>query len=64
MKIFQDIISFLSYPECLETGTLYIHEDDERKKGLASSLIVSCECGYQKDTYTSQTVDTKDNNAG
>ena len=36
----------------------------ERKKGLASFLVVSCECGYQKDTYTSQTVVNKDTNGG
>ena len=34
MNILQDIISCLSCSECLETGTLYVHEDDERTKGL------------------------------
>ena len=29
---------------------------NDKKKGLSSHLTISCECGYVKETYTSNVV--------
>ena len=57
LRILQDIFTGLNCPDCQEAGTLFMEEKHERKKGLASNLVLACECGYEKDFYTSQTVD-------
>ena len=62
MSIFQNILSSLRCPNCHEAGCLYIEEDQERKKGLASMLSIACECGCEKQTYSSHTVEN--NNDG
>ena len=59
----------LSCPECFEVGSLSLEEDYDRKNGLTSLLIITCECGYEKEAYTSHTVnkrvgDETRNNAG
>ena len=56
MQILQDIISDLCYPECYEKGTCFVQDNDDKKKGLSSHLTVSCECGYEKATYTSKNI--------
>ena len=63
MSIFQNILSSLRCPDCYESGCLYKEEDQERKKGLASMLSIACECGYEKQTYSSHTVE-KNNDGG
>ena len=55
-SIIQDIIADLSCPYCLERGTLCVQEDNDKKKGLSSHLTISCECGDDKETYTSKVV--------
>ena len=59
----------LSCPECFQDGSLSLEEDCDRKNGLTSLLILTCECGYVKEAYTSHTVnkrvsDETRNNAG
>ena len=61
LSILQDIFICLNCPNCQETGTMFLEEDHERKKGLASYLVITCECGYEKEFYTSQTVDNSNN---
>ena len=63
MFIFQDILETLRCPDCHETGCLYIEKAQKRKKGLASMLLIACECGYEKQTYSSHTVE-KNNDGG
>ena len=57
LSILQDIFICLNCPDCQETGTMFLEEDHVRKKGLACNLVIACECGYEKEFYTSQTVD-------
>ena len=63
MSIFRDILLSLRFPECHETGSLYVEEDQERKKGLASMLSIACEYAHEKHAYSSHTVG-KNNNGG
>lgn len=56
MAVLHDIISCLGCPECHECDSLYLEEDPVRKKGLASMIVIACDCGYKKETYTSKTV--------
>ena len=56
MAVLHDIISSLSCPECHECDSLYLEEDPVRKKGLASMIVIACDCVYKKETYTSKTV--------
>ena len=53
MQILQDMISDLCCPQCC---TLYV-EENSNKKGLSSNLAVRCDCGYEKETYTSKTIE-------
>ena len=69
VTILKDILMGLSCPECFEVGSLSPEEDYDRKNGLASLLIITCECGYKKEAYTSHTInkrlrDETRNNAG
>ena len=69
ITILKDILMGLSCPECFEVGSLSLEEAYDRKNGLASQLIITCECGYEKEAYTSHTVnkrvsDETRNNAG
>ena len=43
-------------PNCQQAGTLFLEEKHDRQKGLASNLVIICECGYENDFYTLQTV--------
>ena len=52
-----DVFSCLCCPECYETGSLYIEEDEDRRKWLASFLNILCGYGYKKELYTSKTVE-------
>jgi hypothetical protein len=61
LSILQDIFICLNCPNCQETGTMFLEEDHQRKKGLASYLVLTCECGYEKEFYTSRTVDNCNN---
>ena len=56
ITILKDILMGLSCSECFEVGSLSLEEDYDRKKGLASLLIITCECGYEKDAHTSHTI--------
>ena len=49
----------LSCPECFEVGSFSLEEDCDRKNGLTSLLIITCECGYKKEAYTSHTVNKR-----
>lgn len=64
MQIMQDIISDLCCPQCYEVGTLYMEETSDKKKGLSSHLTVTCDCGYEKETYTSRTIKTETSERG
>ena len=44
-------------PDCHETDCLLVEEDQERKKGLASLVSITCDCGYEKQTYSSHNVE-------
>ena len=57
MQILRDMISDLCCPQCCKTGTLYVEENSNKKKGLSSHLAVRCDCGYEKQTYTSKTIE-------
>ena len=46
----------MNCPDCQQAGTLFLEEKHDRQKGLASNLILICECGYENEFYTSQTV--------
>ena len=48
-------LPYLTLP--FETGSLYIEEDEDRRKGFASFSNILCGCGYKKELYTSKTVD-------
>ena len=50
------MVSSLACPECYECD-LYIDEQYNKKKGLASFLSVNCSnYGYSKESYTSQKI--------
>ena len=62
MTILQGIINSLACPECFE-NTVVMYEEESKKKGLATCLLLSCsnsDCLYESRTYTSGTVQTKD----
>ena len=59
ITILKDIFMGLSCPECFEVGSLSLEEDYDRKNGLASLLIITCECGYEKEAYASHTVNKR-----
>ena len=46
-----NVMKILCCPACY--GTLELVENIEKKKGLASLLIVKCHCGYSHAFYTS-----------
>ena len=52
MEILSNIISILCCPECTKP-CLKLSERFSHKKGLSSLLVISCECGYKHDFYTS-----------
>ena len=55
-SILQDVFMCLNCPDCQQAGTLFLEEKHDRQKGLASNLVLICECGYENEFYTSQTV--------
>ena len=57
LTVLDKVFSCLCCQECFETGSLYIDEDEETRKGLASFLDILCRCGYKKDCCTSKTVE-------
>ena len=59
ITILKNILMGLSCPECFEVGSLSLEEDYDRKNGLTSLLIITCECGYEKEAYTSRTVNKR-----
>ena len=64
MQILQDMISDLCCPQCCKTGTLYVEENINKKKGLSSHLAVRCDCGYENETYTSNTIEKETTEKG
>ena len=54
--ILQDVLSCLLCTGCQQPETLFLFERDERKKGLSSNLNLCCDCGFQKEFFTSQPV--------
>ena len=52
MEILSNIISILCCPECTKP-CLKLSERFSHKNGLSSLLVISCECGYKRDFYTS-----------
>lgn len=64
MEIMQVIISQLCCPECGDANTIFLEEDEYKRKGLSSFLSLKCSCGYQNCFYTSKVVDKVDENKG
>ena len=61
MVILRDIITNLNYPEC-NSKNLLSFENTQRRKGLASSLLVKCSnCEFVINRYTSSVL-PPDNN--
>ena len=64
MVIFKDIIKSLG---CLnrKQSTLYVDENDSKRKGCASYIIIKCfQCTYTMGKYTSPTVDNVNKKQG
>ena len=55
MDILSTVIKNLICPECKQNN-VSLREILKKKKGLASYLIISCICGYEKPFYTSKQV--------
>ena len=58
VEISSDMISFLCCPNCKGSG-LMLHENFSKKKGFASLLLIKCECGFEKEFYSSQPASAK-----
>ena len=59
MSILNTLVSSLACPECYECRTLFIDEQYEQRKGLASYVSINCSsCHYINESYTSQTICT------
>ena len=54
MGLLQTLITSLACPDCLSTK-LHLEENDKKKKGLSSFLVISCdECDFSTSSYTSK----------
>ena len=51
LEILNNVMKIMCCPACY--GALELVENIEKKKGLASLLIVKCHCGYSHEFYTS-----------
>ena len=58
VEILSDMITFLCCPNCKSSG-LMLHENFSKKKGFASLLLIKCECGFEKEFYSSQPASAK-----
>ena len=58
VEILSELMGVLCCPECKTCG-LKLHENFAAKKGFASNLQLKCECGFQKQFYTSKTCKQK-----
>ena len=57
MVIFEDIIKSLGCPECKYTSSLYVKEEESKRKGCASCIDIQCiQCTYTMEKYTSQSI--------
>ena len=57
MEILGSVINCLAYPECFGSSSLQLHDINEKKKGLARLLEISCTtCPYKQEFYTSKQV--------
>ena len=57
MVIFEDIIKSLGCPECKHTSSLYVKEEESKRKGCASCIVIKCiQCTYAMEKYTSQSI--------
>ena len=58
MSILNTLVSSLACPDCYKF-TLFIDEQYEKRKGLASYVSVNCSsCDYINESYTSQSICT------
>ena len=53
MRILSELIECLLCPEC-KSPCIQIYENLAAKKGLASSVVLTCQCDFQRSFYTSK----------
>ena len=52
MVIFEDIIKSLGCPECKHTSRLYVKEEESKRKGCASCIVIKCiQCTYTMEKF-------------
>ena len=57
LEILCDVIKGLKCPNTGCQGELVLSENMKNKKGLASEMIIECQCMYSSKFYTSQSID-------
>ena len=65
IAIFEDIIKSLGCPECKHTSSLYVKEEESKRKGCASYIIIKCiQSTYTIEKYTSQSIENSEKKQG